>query len=71
MAAIKGKSRITFPLPQEEQHIVSNLRWMGLLINATPVALKGTPLNLLDTLCGRLEGLMEFEPGHAPAQVHH
>lgn len=38
---------------------------MGLLSNTTPAVLKGTPLNLLDTLCGRLEGLMKFEPGEA------
>ncbi|KAG8893842.1 hypothetical protein FRC01_013321, partial [Tulasnella sp. 417] len=62
IAAIK--SRVTFPSPQEEQRIISGLRWMGLLSN-TPAVLKGTPLNLLDTLCGRLEGLMKFEPGEA------
>ncbi|KIO23465.1 hypothetical protein M407DRAFT_244763 [Tulasnella calospora MUT 4182] len=63
IAAIK--SRITFPSLQEEQRIISGLRWMGLLSNTTPAVLKGTPLNLLDTLCGRLEGLMKFEPGEA------
>ena len=44
---------------EEQARILSGLRWIGLFSDeaADP---RG---NLLDTLCGRLEKLMSFQPG--------
>ena len=53
-----------FPNAAEEQRIVSGLRWIGLFSNE-PIKPKGSPLNVLDTLCGRLEELMKYEPGES------
>ncbi len=54
---------VGFPSEAEAVRIISGLRWIGLLSSTEKVAPKGSPVNLLDTLCGRLEGLMRFEPG--------
>ncbi|KAF8324714.1 saccharopine dehydrogenase [Cantharellus anzutake] len=54
---------VGFPSEAEASRIISGLRWIGLLSRTEKVIPKGSPVNLLDTLCGRLEGLMKFKPG--------
>ncbi|KAI0804834.1 saccharopine dehydrogenase [Irpex lacteus] len=54
----------TFPSPAEQSRILSGLKWLGLFSADTPATIRGTPeLNLLDTLCARLEVLMKYEEG--------
>ncbi|KDQ10872.1 hypothetical protein BOTBODRAFT_35823 [Botryobasidium botryosum FD-172 SS1] len=53
-----------FPSESEATRIISGLRWIG-LFSSEKVQPKGTPLNHLDTLCGRLEELMKYEQGEA------
>ncbi|KAH8826261.1 saccharopine dehydrogenase [Flagelloscypha sp. PMI_526] len=50
-----------FPSPEEEERIVSGLRWIGLFNGE----LKITPRNntVVDTLCARLEDIMGFSEG--------
>jgi len=50
----------TFPSVSESTRIISGLRWIG-LFSDEKVIIRGS--NLLDTLCGRLETLMKYEPG--------
>lgn len=54
---------VGFPSEAEATRVISGLKWIGLLSGTEKVVPKGSPVNLLDTLCGRLEGLMKFEPG--------
>ena len=54
---------VGFPSEAEATRVISGLKWIGLLSGTEKVVLKGSPVNLLDTLCGRLEGLMKYEPG--------
>ncbi|KAG8990606.1 hypothetical protein FRB93_003153 [Tulasnella sp. JGI-2019a] len=61
----KIKSVCNFQSSAEESRIISGLRWIGLLSTSEVAVLKGQPLNLLDTLCARLEGLMKYEKGEA------
>ncbi|KAJ7273375.1 saccharopine dehydrogenase [Mycena rebaudengoi] len=49
-----------FPSASETERIISGLRWIG-LFSSEKVAIRGG--NLLDSLCGRLEGLMKYEQG--------
>ncbi|KAJ6618235.1 saccharopine dehydrogenase [Mycena sp. CBHHK59/15] len=49
-----------FPSESEAQRIISGLRWVG-MFSSEKVVVRGG--NLLDTLCGRLEGLMKYEEG--------
>jgi len=59
------KSACTFALPAEESRILSGLKWIGLLSEDVAL-LKGSPtVNMLDTLCARLETLMKYKPGEA------
>lgn len=48
------------PRSPENIRIVSGLRWIGLFSDDQVQVRNG---NLLDTLCGRLEGLMKYEDG--------
>jgi len=52
-----------FPSESEAARIISGLKWIGLFSATEKVLPKGIPVNLLDTLCGRLEGLMKYEQG--------
>ncbi|KAJ7695352.1 saccharopine dehydrogenase [Mycena rosella] len=57
---VQIKQLCAFPSEYESTRIIDGLRWMG-LFSAEKVAVRnGT---LLDTLCGRLEVLMKYEPG--------
>lgn len=49
-----------FPNEAEASRIISGLRWIGLFSQDKIVPRDG---NLFDTLCGRLEGLMQYGPG--------
>ena len=49
-----------FPSSEEEQRIISGLRWVGLFDSKAPVEARG---NLLDTLCATLEKKMAYEKG--------
>ncbi|KAG8935354.1 hypothetical protein FRC02_008290 [Tulasnella sp. 418] len=60
----KIKSVCSFKSSAEESRIIAGLKWIGLLSDIIP-PLRGNPVNLLDTLCGRLESLMKYEPGEA------
>ena len=53
-------SRITFPSESEKTRIISGLKWIGLFSNDAAVIKSN---NLLDTLCARLEQLMQYEKG--------
>ncbi|KAJ7487818.1 saccharopine dehydrogenase [Mycena latifolia] len=54
------KEVCNFPSESESERIIDGLRWMG-MFSAEKVAVRnGT---LLDTLCGRLEGLMKYKAG--------
>ncbi|KAL5480610.1 hypothetical protein ACEPAI_1881 [Sanghuangporus weigelae] len=50
----------SFPSASERARIISGLRWLGLLSSEKVVPRAG---NLLDTLCARLEKLMQYGPG--------
>jgi hypothetical protein len=54
------KQVCNFPSDSESERIVSGLRWIGMFSAEKVVVRSG---NLLDTLCGRLEGLMKYEQG--------
>lgn len=58
----KVKELVTFPNPSEESRIISGLKWIG-LFGQEKIVPKGSPVNLLDTLCARLESLMKYAPG--------
>jgi spermidine synthase / saccharopine dehydrogenase (NADP+, L-glutamate-forming) len=47
-----------FPNESEAARIISGLRWIGLFSDEKIQPRGG---NLLDTLCGRLESLMQYE----------
>lgn len=59
------KKLAAFPSDSEAERIVSGLKWIGLFSSTEKVIPRGSPINLLDTLCGRLEGLMKYEPGES------
>jgi len=61
IARIKQLS--TFSSPSDETRILSGLRWLGLFSANEKVLVRGSPPNLLDTLCGRLEVLCKYEDG--------
>jgi len=61
--ANRVKELVNFPNSQEEIRVVSGLKWIGLFSNKEKVVPKGNPVNLLDTLCARLEKLMKYERG--------
>ncbi|KAJ7637190.1 saccharopine dehydrogenase [Roridomyces roridus] len=50
----------TFPSTAEEERILAAMRWVGLFSSEKLVVSRGT---LLDTLCARLEALMQYQPG--------
>jgi hypothetical protein len=52
-----------FPSSQEATRVISGLRWIGLFSDKEKVMPRGNPINLLDTLCARLEKLMKYGPG--------
>ena len=52
-----------FPSESEAARVISGLKWIGLFSSKDKVVPRGSPVNLLDTLCGRLEGLMKYEQG--------
>ncbi|KAH8091818.1 saccharopine dehydrogenase [Cristinia sonorae] len=54
------KAICSFPDESETTRITSGLRWIGLFSNEKVTPRAG---NLLDTLCARLEKLMEYGPG--------
>jgi len=54
------KQVCSFPSESESERIISGLRWIGMFSTEKVVVRSG---NLLDTLCGRLEGLMKYEEG--------
>lgn len=60
----KVKELVTFPTESEATRIISGLKWIG-LFSQDKVVPKGKPINLLDTLCARLESLMKYAPGEA------
>ena len=51
---------VSFPTPAEKDGIISGIRWIGLLWSHRATIRADTILN---TLCGRLEELMKYEPG--------
>ncbi|KAJ8296733.1 Saccharopine dehydrogenase [NADP(+), L-glutamate-forming] [Rhodotorula toruloides] len=57
IAAVKTKTQ--FPSAEEEERIISGLRWIGIFSNE-PVSNRGS---LLDTLCATLEAKMQYEKG--------
>jgi hypothetical protein len=58
VTAIRGICK--FPSEAEASRILSGFKWIGLLSDDEVDIRAG---NLLDTLCGRLEGLMKYEEG--------
>jgi hypothetical protein len=54
------KEICAFPSESESERIISGFRWIGLFSSEICQVRNG---NLLDTLCGRLEGLMKYEQG--------
>jgi saccharopine dehydrogenase-like NADP-dependent oxidoreductase len=54
------KELAKFPSVEEEQRIVSGLRWIGVFDKDAAVTPRG---NLLDTLCATLEQKMQYEKG--------
>ncbi|KAF9466307.1 saccharopine dehydrogenase [Collybia nuda] len=54
------KEKCAFPTESESERIISGFRWIGLFSSEACQIRNG---NLLDTLCGRLEGLMKYEQG--------
>ncbi|KAF7338576.1 Saccharopine dehydrogenase [Mycena venus] len=54
------KQVCSFPSESETERIISGLRWIGMFSTEKVIVRSG---NLLDTLCGRLEGLMKYEEG--------
>ncbi|CAL1703043.1 unnamed protein product [Somion occarium] len=54
------KSLVTFPDESEASRIIYGLRWIGLF---SEEKIKPRGGNLLDTLCARLEALMQYEEG--------
>lgn len=61
----KVRELVTFPSELEAKRIISGLKWIGLFSGKEKVVPKGKPVNLLDTLCTRLENLMKYEPGES------
>jgi saccharopine dehydrogenase (NADP+, L-glutamate forming) len=55
----KMLSMAKFESPQEEERIISGLRWLG-LFSEEPIIPRGNPL---DTLCATLEKKMQYEEG--------
>lgn len=49
-----------FPSEAESEHIISGMKWMGILSSKKAIITGG---NLLDTLCTQLEKLLRFKPG--------
>ncbi|KAI0070070.1 saccharopine dehydrogenase [Panus rudis PR-1116 ss-1] len=55
------KSIVSFPDESEASRIIQGLKWIGLFSSSEKV--KPRAGNLLDTLCARLESLMQYEQG--------
>lgn len=54
------KALAVFSSPEEEQRIISGLKWIGFFSSEEKVVPRG---NLLDTLCATLEPKMQYEKG--------
>ncbi|KAJ7152636.1 saccharopine dehydrogenase [Mycena crocata] len=54
------KEVCAFPSESESDRIIAGLRWIG-VFSGDKIAVRGG--TLLDTLCGRLESLMKYQPG--------
>jgi len=57
----KVKDICKFSTLAESDRIISGLRWFGLFSSEEDAPVVGG--NLLDTLCGRLEKLLSYQPG--------
>lgn len=54
------ESMCAFPSEEERDRIISGLRYFGLFTSERARIIGGNPL---DTLCGRLEELLSYQPG--------
>lgn len=57
---VSTREKCHFPDAPEEVRILAGMRWFG-LFSSEKASIRGG--NLLDTLCGKLEELLSFQPG--------